>query len=56
VWRAIADTIRHPVDETTWTDLLRSSPWFAANRNFLGDQLSRFRHTGKLAVAACGIS
>lgn len=56
VWRAIADTIRHPVDETTWTDLLRSSPWFADNRTFLGDQLSRFRRTGKLAVAAYGIS
>ena len=56
MWRAIAEAIRRPVDERAWTDLLLSNRWFADNRGFLGDQLARFRDTGKLAVAAYGVS
>lgn len=56
VWQVIADAIRHPVDAQEWNAFLLSNPWFAANRNFLTDQVRRFRDTGKLAVAGYGIT
>ncbi|GAA4611990.1 hypothetical protein GCM10023195_51100 [Actinoallomurus liliacearum] len=33
-----------------------SNPWYADNRNFLTDQMERFRSTGRLAVAGYGIT
>jgi hypothetical protein len=56
VWQAIKDATRHPFDEQEWNAFLLSNPWFVANRNFLTDQMGRFRSTGKLAVAAYGIT
>lgn len=56
VWRVIKAATQHPVDEHEWNTFLLSNPWFAANKNFLIDQMRRFRATGKLAVAGYGIT
>lgn len=56
MWQAIAAAIHHPVGERAWTDLLLSAPWYADHKRFLADQTARFRATGRLAVAAYGIS
>jgi hypothetical protein len=56
VWQVIKDATQHPFDEQEWNDFLLSNPWYAANKNFLTDQMRRFRDTGKLAVASYGIT
>lgn len=56
VWQVINNATQHPVDEKEWNDFLLSNPWFAAHKTFLTDQMARFRSTGKLAVAAYGIT
>jgi hypothetical protein len=56
VWQVIKDATQRPFDEQEWNDFLLSCPWFAANRNFLADQMGRFRGTGKLAVAGYAIT
>ncbi|MFE2377924.1 hypothetical protein [Streptomyces sp. NPDC059398] len=56
VWQVIRDATRRPFGEQEWNDFLLSNPWFAANKNFLSDQMARFRDTGKLAVAAYGLT
>ncbi|WP_433179345.1 hypothetical protein [Actinoallomurus sp. CA-150999] len=56
VWQVIKDATQHPFDEQKWNDFLLSNSWYADNKNFLTDQMERFRSTGKLAVAAYGIT
>jgi hypothetical protein len=56
VWQVIRDATQHPFGEQEWNDFLLSNPWYAANKNFLTDQMGRFRSTGKLAVAGYGIT
>ena len=56
VWQIIANATKQPMDEEQWNAFLLSNPWFAANKNYLTDQMERFRSTGKLAVAAYGIT
>jgi hypothetical protein len=56
VWQVIRKATQHPLDEQEWNDFLLSNSWFAANKNFLTDQMGRFRSTGKLAVAGYGIT
>ncbi|GAB3964821.1 hypothetical protein GCM10029978_026170 [Actinoallomurus acanthiterrae] len=56
VWQVIKDATQHPFDEQKWNDFLLSNTWYADNKNFLTDQMQRFRNTGKLAVAAYGIT
>jgi hypothetical protein len=56
VWQVIKDATRSPLDEQEWNDFLLSNSWFAANRDFLAEQMGRFRSTGKLAVAGYGIT
>lgn len=51
VWQVVADAIDQPFSQQEWTDFLDSCSWFQANRDFLTDQVERFRRTGKLAVA-----
>jgi hypothetical protein len=55
-WQVIKTYIQNPVDEQEWNEFLLSNPWFAANKNFLAEQMRRFRSTGKLAVATYGIT
>lgn len=56
MWQVINNATQHPVDEKEWNDFLLSNRWFAAHKTFLTDQMARFRSTGKLAVAAYGIT
>jgi hypothetical protein len=55
VWQVVKDAARSPLDEEKWNGFLLSNPWFAANKNFLTEQMGRFRSTGKLAVAGYGL-
>lgn len=55
VWQVIRNAIRHPFPQQKWDDFLAMSPFFADNKNFLTDQVGKFRDTGKLAVATYGI-
>ena len=54
VWRQIAQAIATPFPQAKWNDLLTASPWFAAKRTYLADQMAMFRKTGRLAVATYG--
>lgn len=54
VWQAIADAIQTPYTQQEWNDLLTLSPWFAAQSNYLDEEMTLFRSTGKLAVACYG--
>jgi hypothetical protein len=56
VWQVIKSYIQNPVDEQEWNDFLLSNSWFAAHKNFLTEQMQRFRSTGKLAVATYGVT
>jgi hypothetical protein len=56
VWQVIADSIRHPFPQQKWNDFLSMSPWFANNSSFLREQVEKFRATGRLAVAAYGVT
>lgn len=56
VWQVIKNYVQGPVSQREWNEFLLSNPWFAANQNFLTDQMRRFRGTGKLAVATYGIT
>jgi hypothetical protein len=56
VWQVIGDAIAHPFPQQKWTDFLTMSPWFADNSRFLTDQVTKFRATGKLAVATYGVT
>ncbi|UKD51005.1 MULTISPECIES: hypothetical protein [Amycolatopsis] len=55
VWQVIRNALHQPFPKARWDDFLRTSPWFENNKNFLTDQMTKFRATGKLAVAAYGI-
>jgi hypothetical protein len=55
VWQVIKDALNHPFTQREWNDFLAASPWFANNKNFMRDQMERFRATGKLAVANYGL-
>lgn len=54
-WQAIRSALEHPVPQQQWDDFFAMTPWLDENRNFLTDQVGRFRSTGKLAVATYGI-
>jgi hypothetical protein len=54
VWQAIAQAIAKPYPQAEWNDLLTASAWFAAERDYLTDQMAMFRRTGRLAVATYG--
>ncbi|GAA4487917.1 hypothetical protein GCM10023191_016580 [Actinoallomurus oryzae] len=56
VWQVIRQSIDSPFPQQKWDDFLLACPWFAANKNFLRDQVKRFRATGRLAVAAYGMT
>lgn len=55
-WQVIQDSVRHPFPQQEWDDFLSMSPWFAHHSDFLRDQVGKFRDTGRLAVAAYGIT
>ena len=55
VWQVLKDALCHPFTQQKWDDFLAMSPWFADNKNFLRDQMDRFRATGKLTVATYGL-
>ncbi|OAP25084.1 MULTISPECIES: hypothetical protein [Amycolatopsis] len=55
VWQVIRNALHQPFAQARWDDFLRTSPWFENNKGFLTDQMTKFRATGKLAVAAYGI-
>ncbi len=54
-WEVIKTALAQPFPQQQWNDFYAMTPWLAANRNFLTDQVSRFRATGRLAVATYGI-
>jgi hypothetical protein len=56
VWQVIGDALKQPFTQQKWDDFLHSCAWFQAHRDFLTDQLGRFRKTGKFAVAGYGIT
>lgn len=56
VWQVVRHAGRRPFDERTWNEFLLSNSWYADNRDYLIEQVARFRRTGKLAVAGYGIT
>jgi hypothetical protein len=54
-YQVIKDALAHPFPQQKWSDFLTSSPWFAANEDFLHNQAASFRATGRLAVASYGL-
>lgn len=56
VWQVIQNALEQPFPQRRWQEFLRSSPWFERNKHFLGEQMHRFRATGRLTVATYGIS
>lgn len=54
IWQEIAAAIATPFPQDKWNDLLTASPWYAAQRDYLADQMAMFRRTGRLAVATYG--
>lgn len=56
VWRVIKDAIERPFTQRKWDDFLTAAPWFHANRDFLRNEVERFRGTGRLAVATYGLA
>jgi hypothetical protein len=55
VWRFIRRAAHNHVSEQEWNDFVLSCSWFANHKDFLTQQMARFRGTGKLAVAGYGI-
>ena len=55
VWQVIKSALNEPFPQERWYDFLRTSPWFENNKNYLSEQMGKFRATGKLAVATYGV-
>ncbi|PFG95666.1 hypothetical protein A8924_3021 [Saccharopolyspora erythraea NRRL 2338] len=55
VWQVIKSALNEPFPKERWYDFLRTSPWFENNKNYLSEQMKKFRDTGKLAVATYGV-
>lgn len=55
-WQVIREATQNPFPQQKWNDFLSMTPWFANNRDFLANQVGKFRATGKLAVATYGIT
>lgn len=55
VWKAVRAAIYDPVPQQQWNDLCSMSPWYEQNKDFLSDQVHKFRETGKVAFASYGI-
>jgi len=56
VWQVLSDAFKSPFPQQKWNDFLDMSPWFASHREFLHNQVTKFRATGRLAVAFYGLS
>lgn len=56
VWEVLSDAFKSPFSEQKWTDFLNMSPWFSAHRDFLHNQVTEFRATGRLAAAFYGLT
>ncbi|WP_199809879.1 hypothetical protein [Streptomyces sp. NRRL F-5126] len=56
VWQVIHEAANNPFTEGKWNDFLLSNRWFASHKTFLTNEMARLRDTGKLAVAAYGIT
>ncbi|MBP0458644.1 hypothetical protein [Streptomyces montanisoli] len=56
VWQVIHEAANSPFTEGKWNDFLLSNTWFAHHKTFLTNEMARLRDTGKLAVAAYGIT
>ena len=54
-WQVIKKALERPFPQQQWDDFFTTTPWLAENKNYLTDQVDRFRATGKLAVATYGI-
>lgn len=54
MWQAIRAALQQPYTQEEWTALLEGSTWFAAQKNFIQDELKLFRDTRQLAVATYG--
>ena len=53
VWQVILAATQTPFPQEQWNSFLSLSPWYEQQRYFLGDQMQKFRATGRLAVATC---
>ncbi|TDD16354.1 hypothetical protein E1294_31575 [Nonomuraea diastatica] len=53
VWQVILEATHRPFPQEEWDAFLSASPWYESQKSFLGDQMRRFRGTGRLAVATC---
>ncbi|MFI7062477.1 hypothetical protein ACIBL3_15945 [Kribbella sp. NPDC050124] len=54
VWEVIRDAIEQPFPQRQWNDFLAACPWAEDNKDFLREQVQRFRDTGRLAFASYG--
>lgn len=54
IWQAIAAALNQPFSQQEWNDLLEGSPWFAAQSQYIDQEVALFRSTGRLAVACYG--
>ena len=56
VWQLIKQAIDEPFPQRKWTDFWTMTPWLHAHAGYLHDQVTRFRRTGRLAVATYGVT
>lgn len=54
VYQVIQAAIANPFPQKEWDAFLSSSPWYESEKNFLFDQVTAFRATGRLAMAGYG--
>jgi hypothetical protein len=54
VWQVIRAATEQPFPQQKWNDFLSASPWYESQKDFLREQMERFRATGRLAFASYG--
>lgn len=54
MWQAIRAALQSPYTQEEWDTLLEDSSWFAAQKNFIRDEMKLFQDTKQLAVATYG--
>lgn len=56
VWKTIKSALDKPFTQQEWDAFLAALPWFAEHKDYLTEQVGRFRATGRLAVATYGVA
>lgn len=56
VWQVLKDATQQRFSQEEWNDFLATASWLQAHRDYLTQQITAFRATGRLAVAGYGIT